>query len=158
MIRHITIPAAIALVLLAGACNQKKGHRSSENTSADAATDGNSSSQQFCFLKVEGQQSIDSTQVTLLLRGDTVEGKMNWVPAEKDARRGTIKGTRKGNIITGVWSFIQEGSHDSLPLQFKLNGDTLLQKEFAVDPATGRQIIKADAAYKDKLLRVDCRL
>lgn len=147
----------IAIVLLAGACSQGTGNRSNESTSAGTATDGNSSSEQFCFLKVEGQKNQDSTQVTLILRGDTVEGKMIWLPAEKDARRGTIKGTRKDNIITAIWSFMQEGSHDSLPLQFKLKGDTLLQKEFAVDPATGRQIIRRDAAYKDKLLRVDCR-
>lgn len=101
----------------------------------------------LCFLLTEGQTKKDSTSIELVIQGDTVTGVMNWMPYEKDSRKGKLKGTKTGDNINAVWSFMQEGMTDTIDVQFKLTDDMLSQKPLKLNTQTGRQQTDAAANY-----------
>jgi hypothetical protein len=72
---------------------------------------------------------------------------MSWLPKEKDARKGTLTGTLKGNAIKAVWTFMQEGTKDTLNVEFQLRGNALAQKPYQYDAKTGRQQTDNKADY-----------
>lgn len=104
----------------------------------------------ICFERAEGKNNTDSTYVQLIIKGNTVTGEMNWLPFEKDARKGLLTGTKKSNIIQANWTFKQEGATDTMKVSFKLEGNTLAQKPFKTDPKTGRQYTDESADYTIK--------
>lgn len=104
----------------------------------------------ICFERAEGKNNTDSTYVQLIIKGNTVTGEMNWLPFEKDARKGLLTGTKKSNIIQANWTFKQEGATDTMKVSFKLEGNTLAQKPFKTDPKTGRQYTDESADYTVK--------
>lgn len=104
----------------------------------------------MCFERGEGKNNIDSTYVQLLVKGNKVTGEMNWLPFEKDARKGLLTGTQKGDTIRAVWTFKQEGMTDSIQVAFKLDGNNLTQKPFKADAKTGRQFTDDAAGYTIK--------
>jgi len=102
---------------------------------------------QYCFYHTDGKQAEDTTMVNMLINGNKVTGKMSWLPKEKDARKGTITGTLNGNAIKAVWTFAQEGSKDTMSVEFQLRGNALAQKPYSYDAKTGRQQTSAGADY-----------
>src|SRR4051794_32744902 len=62
-----------------------------------------------CFLLTEGKKNRDSTTIELAVKNNKVTGQMNWLPYQKDSRKGTLTGTAKGDTINAMWSFMQEG-------------------------------------------------
>ena len=104
----------------------------------------------MCFERSEGKNNTDSTYVQLLVKGNAVTGEMSWLPFEKDARKGLLHGTQKGDTIRAVWTFKQEGTTDSMTVAFKLDGNNLAQKPFKVDTKTGRQLTDDGAGYTVK--------
>lgn len=104
----------------------------------------------MCFERSEGKNNVDSTYVQLVVKGNTVSGEMNWLPFQKDARKGLLVGTQKGDIIQAVWTFKQEGTTDTMKVNFKLDGNQLMQKPFKVDTKTGRQVTDETAGYTIK--------
>lgn len=109
-----------------------------------------------CFLHVEGASSQDSTLIHIILQGDRVRGSMAWLPAEKDARRGTIKGTKHQDTLELAWVYMQEGSKDSLSTRFLWQGDTLKQQELAVDSQTGQQYTPESGNFSLIYQRITC--
>src|ERR1700748_2670828 len=81
-----------------------------------------------CFLLTEGQKNQDSTTIELAIKNNKVTGQMNWLPYQKDSRKGTLTGTAKGDTINAVWNFMQEGMKDTIGLKLVLNGNLLMQK------------------------------
>ena len=102
---------------------------------------------QYCFYHTDGKQAGDTTMVNMLINGNKVTGKMSWLPKEKDARKGTITGTLNGNAIKAVWTFAQEGSKDTMSVEFQLRGNALAQKPYSYDAKTGRQQTNTAADY-----------
>ncbi|MEZ2334478.1 hypothetical protein AB6735_02550 [Mucilaginibacter sp. RCC_168] len=102
---------------------------------------------QYCFYHTDGQKAQDTTIVNMLINGDKVSGKMSWLPKEKDARKGTITGKLNGNAIKAVWTFTQEGSKDTMNVEFQLRGNALAQKPYSYDAKTGRQQTNTSADY-----------
>ncbi len=102
---------------------------------------------QYCFYHTDGKQAQDTTMVNMLINGDAVTGKMSWLPKEKDARKGTITGKLSGNAIKAVWTFTQEGSKDSMNVEFQLRGNALAQKPYSYDAKTGREQTNTNADY-----------
>jgi hypothetical protein len=72
---------------------------------------------------------------------------MNWIPDQKDSRKGTLEGTVKGDNIDAVWSFMQEGMKDTLSLKFKLNNNELSQKPLKLNVTSGRDQTDESAGY-----------
>jgi hypothetical protein len=104
----------------------------------------------MCFERTEGKNNVDSTYVQLVVKGNTVTGEMNWLPFQKDARKGLLTGTQKGDTIDAVWTFKQEGTTDTMRVAFKLDGKNLAQKPLKADAKTGRQFTDQSAGYTVK--------
>lgn len=104
----------------------------------------------ICFERAEGKNNTDSTYVQLVIKGNAVTGEMNWLPFEKDARKGLLTGTKKGDVIQANWTFKQEGVTDTMKVSFKLDGDILAQKPLKTDPKTGSQYTDESADYTIK--------
>lgn len=112
--------------------------------------------QKYCFLRTEGTQQQDSSYIQLAIRKKTVSGVYNVIPAEKDARRGTVLGTAEDGVLDLVWTFTQEGMQDTLRVVFALEDGKLKQKPLAVDTATGRQITRDTSTFSVMYEPVDC--
>ena len=67
-----------------------------------------------------------------IINANKVNGDMNWLPKEKDRRKGTLSGTLNGDKIEAVWSFMQEGMKDTLAVEFKLSAQQLAQKPMSL--------------------------
>jgi len=98
----------------------------------------------LCFLNTEGK---DSTSIELVVRGDKVSGQMNWLPYQKDSRKGNLAGTIKNDTIHAVWSFMQEGMKDTLNVDLQLKDGILSQKPLKLNTRTGRQQTDGSAGY-----------
>ncbi len=110
----------------------------------------------YCFLRVEGVDYQDTTTVHLIVNEGSVKGEMNWIPKEKDSRKGTLSGTLSDQEIIAVWHYMQEGMSDSMTVAFKLLPQKLAQKPLRVDTATGRQETDKDADYTWLYTLHDC--
>ena len=53
----------------------------------------------LCFLRTDGANKRDSTSIELVIKNDKVSGLMNWLPYEKDSRKGKLAGTINNNTI-----------------------------------------------------------
>jgi hypothetical protein len=98
----------------------------------------------LCFLRTEGK---DSTSIEFVIHGDNVTGQMNWIPYQKDSRKGFLEGTIKNNIIKAKWAFIQEGMKDTLNLDFQFKDSQLSQKPLKLNNKTGRDQTDESAGY-----------
>ena len=62
----------------------------------------------------------DSIILDLELTGEVVTGNLDWIPAEKDSRRGVIQATKNGDEVKGNYAFIQEGVQDTIFIEIQL--------------------------------------
>jgi predicted SnoaL-like aldol condensation-catalyzing enzyme len=97
-----------------------------------------------CFLHT---QAKDTTSVELMVKDNKVTGHLNWMPYEKDSRKGTLEGTLKNDTIRATWSFMQEGMKDTIGVNFLLKGETLAQKPLKFNSKTGREQTDEAAGY-----------
>ncbi|MDB5012887.1 MAG: hypothetical protein JWQ25_1089 [Daejeonella sp.] len=111
----------------------------------------------LCFQKVSGISGQDTATIQLLIHGESVSGRFSNVPSEKDARIGTLTGIKKNDVIMGIWAYSQEGMADSLQIEFKLSGNTLLQKDFKIDRKTGREVITDSSKFSIVFNKIKCR-
>ncbi|MEN0052789.1 MAG: hypothetical protein AAGC65_03935 [Mucilaginibacter sp.] len=119
----------------------------SKDTLQATASDAPPVNMQYCFYHTDGTQGQDTTSVSMLINENKVTGKMSWLPKEKDARKGTLVGTLKENAIKAVWTYGQEGSTDTMTVDFQLRGNALAQKPYQYDAKTGRQFTNEKADY-----------
>lgn len=122
----------------------------------DSASNNDSISQTLCFQKVSGNANQDTATVHLNINGENVVGDYENRLFEKDARTGRIDGTYKNNLIKGVWVYMQEGMTDTLPVEFKLSEDKLVQKNYTVDPKTGREVFSEGSVFNIEFEKIDC--
>lgn len=100
-----------------------------------------------CFLRTWGERNKDSASIELVIKGNEVTGQMNWMPYQKDSRKGLLKGKLTGDKINAQWSFMQEGMQDTLNLKFKLQDTQLTQKPLKLNTQTGREQTDDSADY-----------
>ena len=112
--------------------------------------------QTICFQKLAGTSNQDTTSLKLIIDGEEVSGDLAHYPFQKDRRVGTIIGTKKNDLIKGVWIYMQEGRNDTLAVEFKLNGDKLVQKNYTVDAKTGREVFSEGSVFNIEFDRVNC--
>ena len=78
-------------------------------------------------MKVDGeiiQKMIDSTKLSLTIIGTDVVGTYDYLPAEKDATRGQVKGTiNEYGKIKATYNFTQESEKGSQEIIIELIGD-----------------------------------
>lgn len=137
-----------------------------ENTPGDSSdsmmenVSGNVSSetamQTICFQKLAGTSNQDTTSLKLIIDGEEVRGDFAHYPYQKDRRVGTIRATKKNDLIKGVWIYMQEGMNDTLAVEFKWNGDKLVQKNYTVDPKTGREVFSDGSVFNIEFTKVNC--
>lgn len=151
--QHINILLAAFLFFFLAAClgerslkNETENNEDSISTIPDEA---------MCFLRIDGTKDQDSTYVYIRLKGDSVSGIHHWVPNFKDARRGVITGTKRGDTIDVVWNFMQEGVSDTLHTVFLLENGYLKQQPYAV-LENGRQVWDRNAAFEITYKPTDC--
>lgn len=101
----------------------------------------------LCFLLTEGKSNQDTTSIELVIKGNKVSGQMNWLPYQKDSRKGKLAGVIAGDTIKATWTFMQEGMPDTLGLKFKLNNNQLMQKPLKLNTKTGRDQTDVSAGY-----------
>ncbi|MEB0263593.1 MULTISPECIES: hypothetical protein [unclassified Mucilaginibacter] len=145
-----TILSICALALASCTGNGNKGTDTTktvaEDTSKAATLNAPAQNMEYCFLLTEGTSNQDTTAIHLIINAEKVNGEMQWLPKEKDARKGTLEGTMKGNDIKAVWTFMQEGTKDTMAVAFQLSAQELGQKPFKVTK-DGRQETDGAAGY-----------
>jgi len=144
------------VVLLCSCNNEQQPGRGSQKALEAAGKITTGQADTVCFLRTTGDKNQDSDFVHLVIVNDRVAGELDIVPYEKDARRGTFRGSKLGNDISGVWTYLQEGQTDSIRVMFRLEKDRLLQKAASVDPVSGREILRDTAAYSIFYKKTNC--
>lgn len=141
----------LAAAVIITSCNSTgdKSEASSIDTLSNIGTPTNRTpnAHALCFLRTEGKNNQDTTSIELVIKDNRVNGLMNWMPYQKDSRKGKLHGTIKNDTIQAVWSFMQEGMTDTLNLQFRLKNNQLMQKPLKVNTTTGRQQTDNAADY-----------
>ncbi|OAB78699.1 hypothetical protein [Cochleicola gelatinilyticus] len=66
----------------------------------------------------------DIQELVLTVEGDTVKGDYNWLPAEKDQRRGTLTGNIVNDIIEAEYIFMQEGMKDTVEIKIFITDES----------------------------------
>jgi hypothetical protein len=150
--RRYVILLAAAMASCAGNKGEKNAdslatNSSKGDTSYAAKLNTPAQNMEYCFLRTEGAGSQDTTAIHLVINGNKVSGELNWMPKEKDRRKGTLLGTLEGNKIKAVWNFMQEGQADTMTVEFKLSSQSLGQKPYVADAKTGRQQTDTRAEY-----------
>jgi uncharacterized protein YcfL len=141
------------------ACKSKTESSGTDSTIVLADTVATASksieTNQLCFVEAIGK---DSTLVSITINGDAVEGKMNWLPYEKDGAIGTLKGKKVGDVITADYAYVIEGSEEVEEKVFVLQGDKLQIKEGELEDKNGKLVMKfpEKAKVTSILTKVDC--
>lgn len=110
----------------------------------------------LCFARYSGLKNQDTAFVKLIIHGDKVSGNFSNIPYEKDSRIGTVTGVKSGSLIKGIWHYQQEGMHDSIAFEFKLEEHKLLQKTTSYNLNTGQEILTDTAGYDIEFSKGDC--
>ena len=71
----------------------------------------------------DGSGLADVQELTVQFEGDRASGSYDWLPAEKDQRRGRFDGTLAGETIQATYRFEQEGFDDTAQIQITLSDD-----------------------------------
>lgn len=150
----IRLLAIVSIALMLYACGNNQKANTLEDTLAEANKAGERST--ICFRRLQGQANQDTTMLKLEINGEQVSGTFQHIPFEKDSRKGTIEGTRKGDIIKANWVYMQEGMNDTLAVEFKLSGDELLQKTYGYEKETGREILTDTSSFSIKFTKINC--
>ena len=155
MIKHLVILLSIIILT---ACNNNQESTSSADSASTLSNNNSSPKEQteLCFQRVEGNTNQDTSTIHLVFESERVIGSFNHVPYEKDSRKGTLSGTRNGDMIKAVWSFMQEGMNDTLSVEFKLSENELYQKTFGIDQQTGRQKLTDTSTFSIRYEKVAC--
>ncbi|MGX5691248.1 hypothetical protein [Arcticibacter tournemirensis] len=157
-LQRMLVALLVSLNLLY-ACNGGKNKNESTNTDTASKRDSVTSATlnpTLCFAHYDGTKNQDTTILHLEIFENNVKGDLKWIPSEKDGRTGTIKGTKDGDLIKGIWTYMQEGQQDSLPVEFKLLKETILQKAYAIDPKTGRESLSDTSGFTIEFKEVPC--
>jgi len=150
--------AMFGLSLAISACTQTGTVKlRGDSTRQDADSLAIAGTETLCFERYSGNRNQDTASIRLVLKGNNVSGSYANIPYEKDARIGTISGTRSGNVMKGIWRFQQEGMSDSVGFEWKIEDDMLLQKQTGFDSSSGREVLSDTAAFSQEYLRVDCQ-
>jgi hypothetical protein len=139
--KHIITLGCVATLFLP-ACSSPNSNTAKTDTIINHNTPAIYS---LCFLSKERR---DSTSIELVIHGNKVTGQMNWLPYQKDSRKGILDGIIKNDTIRATWNFMQEGTKDTLKLNFLFKNSQLSQKPLKLNTKTGRKQTNEAAGYE----------
>lgn len=148
-------PSLALLVLLLAACSAPAPEPTA-TTEAPPTTNSNR-----CYLGVVSSDNgriSDSLSLTLRTKDDTVVGRLNWRPQEKDRLQGRILGAVTGDSIHAVLTYRAEGEEAKEERSFVIEKGNLVELEGA------RHLVKDTWMYETRaklergmvLQEVDC--
>ena len=70
----------------------------------------------------------DIQELKLSIENGKVTGTYNWLPAEKDQRKGKVEGTLHNNTVNAQYIFTQEGREDTTQIKIMLETDKAVVK------------------------------
>ncbi len=141
----------LCILFWTAACNNNTVRNSpADSVSSEPAV------QTLCFQRLAGTGNQDTSSIRLVIDGNEVTGDFQDIPYEKDSRKGTITAFKLGDVIKGVWLYMQEGMQDTLSVEFRLSGNTLLQKNYSVNPETGRQYLSDESRFVIEYKQAGC--
>jgi hypothetical protein len=107
----------LGFVLLMWSCTTEKKE---ETSSSDEIQE----EKLLCFRNEypfeDNSGKMDVEELTLTITGSEVTGMYNWLPAEKDQRKGSLTGTLDGNSIKAKYIFMQEGIENSADISIQI--------------------------------------
>lgn len=110
----------LAMLLFCMAC---KNTRNQETPSESDATVAETLCFQNEYPFPDGSENIDVLKLDLQIKGDSVTGHYNWLPALKDQRNGTLTGTIVAKTIKATYHYTQEGVAATAPITIVLEAD-----------------------------------
>ncbi|MBK8879502.1 MAG: hypothetical protein IPN74_13425 [Haliscomenobacter sp.] len=144
----ITLTASFLLAFVFFACNKtpKPGETPPPAPSGPEA---------MCFALKMNQ---DITACSLTIDGDSVTGFFAWEPFERDGGRGSLNGSKSGDVITVNFHFMIEGSIQQEEMMFKLENGKLLRAVGELEDQNDVMVIKdkASVQYTEVFEPVDC--
>ncbi len=144
----ITVTLSFLLAFAFFACNKtpKPGETAPPAPSGDDA---------MCFAMKMNQ---DITASSMTIDGDSVTGFFAWEPFERDGARGSLNGSKSGDIITVNFHYMIEGSIQQEEMMFKLENGKLLRAVGELEDQNGVLVIKDKAAaqYTEVFEPADC--
>ncbi len=110
----------LALLLLCIGCNNSK--KVDQPLDKDALM-----IEELCFRNEypfpDSTKNIDVLNLVLHIKGDSVTGNYNWLPALKDQRNGTLAGTIYDKTIKATYQFMQEGMQQTAEITIVLEDE-----------------------------------
>lgn len=146
-----------ATICLLAACGPNPEKTSNDSTDSSGFSIETTYTMSGCFLHTDGLKNQDTTLVQLEIKDSDVTGQLSYMPHEKDRATGIMHGKKDGDIINAMWVYIQEGIKDSVAVSFKINEETILQKQPSYDSKTGRIFLADTALYSIKYTEVECK-
>ncbi|MEZ4883945.1 MAG: hypothetical protein R3E32_04325 [Chitinophagales bacterium] len=141
-IRMLVKSVAFLCLLTLGlvGCNNSNSNESEEQTKTETEHKDEivTSQKNYCFRNEyphEGSEDKDVLELQIEVKGNTVTGAYNWLPAFKDQRKGAIRGMLEDSIIKGEYNFQQEGTTETVRIEIALEDDKAVVK--GGEPALG---------------------
>jgi hypothetical protein len=118
----------------------KSNGTQSENAQQAQNIEQGTENQQLCFLAVTENEPFisdgkkiqynDSIYVYLTIDSENnVTGQYDWLPAERDSRRGEVRGKLVDGKIDAVCTFYAEGEEYEEPVTFEISDTEVIVKE-----------------------------
>lgn len=130
--------ALIAGLLLFVSCNNTKNEKKTAQT--EMVTE------EFCFRNEypfpDSTENIDVLNLDLQVKGDSVTGNYNWLPALKDQRNGKLVGIIKNKTIKATYTYMQEGIQANAPITIVLEDDKAVVTGDSPDSGLDTEVAK----------------
>ncbi len=148
----------LAATLLASCTNSDDQQKKDTDNALKVATEvSTNESDTTSYYHTTGDKNQDSALLQLVIRNNIVSGTLQYMPYEKDARRGTLAGEKNGDIINAVWTYTQEGMEDTLSVSFKFKNGTIWQKPNVFNPKLGREVLDPRTDYEIEYKKTEFR-
>ena len=146
----------LILILTVSCSNNQQKETPTEKALEVAGALTSDKADTVCYYRTEGTTNQDTALIMLISKNELVSGKMMNLPHETDSRVGKLVGVKEGDIVNGLWTYMQEGMIDSVEVSFKASGDNLVQKPAIFDPKLGSEVLPDTATYRVEFTRCKC--
>lgn len=143
--KNSKIPFIIIVMLMCVGCNNTiKEKKATEKTEVVI--------QEFCFLNEyrfpDSTENIDILKLDIQIKGDSVIGNYNWLPALKDQRNGRLIGTIQDKKIRATYTYTQEGIQENTVITIILEEDKAIVTGDSPDSGLDTEVAKVPCNSK----------